>query len=277
MSEVAEQLSARQEAFCAAYVRLGSAAAAARRAGYSDGAAKSQGWRLLQDPKVRARLDELRRTEGGPTGGGVDLAGLMAKLEAVYDDARRHREYNSAVRAVEAQARLLERFGAAAATPETEPAVPDAADAPDGGAPAGESAPEREPPPGDGPPHDLPPDDGTADGGPPPGDGDPADPAEPGMAPESSAIGDPPMGAGPIRDPGVRFAATAPGARPARGIVDPGQRERGLGWLAACIRVDLGQHRLARKLRHLRADMLAQVVEKYERRFGLPVPSVAGC
>lgn len=249
MSEVAEQLSARQEAFCVAYIRVGSAAAAARRAGYSAGAAKSQGWRLLQEPRVRARLDELRRGSGGPAAGGADLAGLMAKLEAVYEDARHTRDYSAAVRAVEAQARLIERFGAVAA--------PDA----DEQADAGEA---------DGPPD--PPDAGLPD----------AEAGEvpvetEGDAPES-VIGDPPTSAGPIRDPSMRFVAAAPddAARTAEDV-DGGQRPRGLGYVAACIRVDLGQRACWAKVRTIAADMFEHLVEKWEKRLGMPVPSVAGC
>ena len=124
-----DALSPRQEAFCVAYLRLGSAAAAARRAGYSPAAAKSQGWRLLREPRIRARVDALRRQAGTPVGananGAVDLAALMAKLESVYDDARERRDFTAAVRAVEAQARLLERFGTLAAGSETPPEAPD--------------------------------------------------------------------------------------------------------------------------------------------------------
>jgi len=261
MSEVAEQLSARQEAFCTAYIRLGSAAAAARRAGYSPGAAKSQGWRLLQEPRVRARLDELRRGAGGPGAGGADLAGLMAKLEAVYDDARHTRDYSAAVRAVEAQARLIERFGAVT--------LPDADT--DGGATggadtAGYLAPEL-------------PDAPEADA--PEADASEADAGAADDAASESAIGDPPTGAGPIREPGARFArldtppATPRAAPP--GNVDAGRRWRGVGYVAACIRVDLGQRACWAKARTIAADMFEHLVEKWEKRHGLPVPSVAGC
>ncbi len=248
MSEVAEQLSARQEAFCVAYIRLGSAAAAARRAGYSASAAKSQGWRLLQEPRVRARLDELRRGSGGPSAGGADLAGLMAKLEAVYEDARHTRDYGAAVRAVEAQARLIERFGAVAA--------PDADDEPSAGEPAG-------------PPD--PPDAG-------PSEADAGEPPVESAGDAHTAIGDPPVGGGPIRDPGTRFAHRA--ADPARltsTVGDPGPRVRGLGYVAACIRVDLGQCACWAKARTIAADMFEDLVEKWEKRLRLPVPSVAGC
>lgn len=270
MSEVAEQLSARQEAFCTAYIRLGSAAAAARRAGYSPGAAKSQGWRLLQEPRVRARLDELRRGAGGPGAGGADLAGLMAKLEAVYDDARHTRDYSAAVRAVEAQARLIERFGAVT--------VPDA-DTDGGATGSADTAAYLAPELPDAPETDAP----AAEA--PEADADAADDEA-----SESAIGDPPTGAGPIRDPGARFApldapqatprAARPGTRvaaPAPGGVDAGRRWRGVGYVAACIRVDLGQRACWAKARTIAADMFEHLVEKWEKRHGLPVPSVAGC
>jgi len=53
-------LNARQEAFCQFYVRGATAARAARLAGYGEAGAKNQGYRLLQDDRVRDRLDRLR-------------------------------------------------------------------------------------------------------------------------------------------------------------------------------------------------------------------------
>lgn len=48
------------EAFALAYIAcFGNAAEAARRAGYSDDNARQQGWRLLERPDVRGRIDEL--------------------------------------------------------------------------------------------------------------------------------------------------------------------------------------------------------------------------
>lgn len=52
-------LTAKQEKFCAEYIIDKNATAAAARAGYSKKTADKQGWELLQNPKVKARIEEL--------------------------------------------------------------------------------------------------------------------------------------------------------------------------------------------------------------------------
>ncbi len=94
----------RREAFCQVYVVDPNAAAAAVEAGYAPGSARQEGYRLLNDPVVAARISQLRSDMANRHGRAVD--DHIAKLETVYRKAMTEHHFHAAVRAVEAQARL---------------------------------------------------------------------------------------------------------------------------------------------------------------------------
>jgi len=103
-------LTARQAAFCEAFVLGGSAAAAARAAGYSATGARTQAWRLLQQPAVRRRLQELRYSaQASET---AFAARLMARAERLWDAAQADDNHGLALRALQMQFRIAGRYGA---------------------------------------------------------------------------------------------------------------------------------------------------------------------
>ena len=97
-------LTRRQERFCQAYVVYGSAAKAARAAGYSERSARQQAWRLLHTGRVRARLARLHADLGRDFKDSLNV--YIGKLELVYRQAVEDRRSLAAVRAVMAQAHL---------------------------------------------------------------------------------------------------------------------------------------------------------------------------
>ena len=102
-------LRSRHEAFCQYFVLYGSAANAAREAGYAPQWCKNQGYRLMRQPRIRARVADIRR--GLATDYARDPGVLMGKLEALYQRANEDHHFHAAVRAVEAQARIAARTG----------------------------------------------------------------------------------------------------------------------------------------------------------------------
>lgn len=106
-------LTARQQAFCRAMLRAATAAEAARIAGYAPENARNQASRLLRDPRITQRIARLRRAlRPRPL---PFLAPLMGQLDEIYERALASGEFAAAIRAVEAQAQLLSRFGPEAA------------------------------------------------------------------------------------------------------------------------------------------------------------------
>ncbi|MEQ8665829.1 MAG: hypothetical protein RIC16_08890 [Rhodospirillales bacterium] len=95
------------EAFARLYAYGHSAADAARYAGYAWHRAAQSGWRLLQDERIRARVDQLTRHLYGSEA--WDAAAFVTRLEAVYREAMHRGQYAAAVRAVEAAARIESR------------------------------------------------------------------------------------------------------------------------------------------------------------------------
>ncbi len=110
----------RREAFCQHYVVDPNGTVAAVEAGYAPGSARQEGYRLLNDPAVAARISELRADMASRHGRAVD--DHIAKLETVYRKAMTEHHFHAAVRAVEAQARLARL----AAARRTNDAAPDA-------------------------------------------------------------------------------------------------------------------------------------------------------
>jgi len=97
-------LSGRQENFCQAYILAGNAAKAAINAGYAEHSARQQASRLLTKANILERIAALRADLG--LRNRIDRDTVMAKLEAAYRGAMTAHTYLTAVRAVEAQARL---------------------------------------------------------------------------------------------------------------------------------------------------------------------------
>ena len=106
-------LTPRQQAFCRAMLGAGTAAEAARIAGYAPEHARQQASRLLRDPRVTARIAVLRRSHRPRAV--PFLEPLLAQLQRVYARALAHGDFRAAIKAVEAQAHMLGRFGVEAA------------------------------------------------------------------------------------------------------------------------------------------------------------------
>jgi len=105
-----DMLTARQEAFCRALVSgAGSAAEAARQAGYSANTARAQASRLLDQPNVLMRLDDLRR-DAEKARASV-CARLWQRTERLADHAEREGKTGLAMRAVDVQIRLVRAMG----------------------------------------------------------------------------------------------------------------------------------------------------------------------
>jgi DNA-binding CsgD family transcriptional regulator len=97
-------LTPRQEAFCRHLAQGASAAQAARLAGYAESNARGQGHRMLMNADIRRRAEFLSSAERERRQ--AELAGLQAKIDAVYTDAHNCGSYSAALRCIEVEARL---------------------------------------------------------------------------------------------------------------------------------------------------------------------------
>ncbi|MFQ5717453.1 MAG: terminase small subunit, partial [Nitrospinales bacterium] len=97
-------LNPRQERFCHAFVEYACASVAACEAGYNRGTSRQQGWRLMQDPRIRDRIAAIQA--GLARDHALTRDVLMGKLEVVYRRAMRDHHFYAAARAVELQGRL---------------------------------------------------------------------------------------------------------------------------------------------------------------------------
>ena len=97
-------MSPRHEAFCQHFVLLGNAADAAAQAGYASEWARNQGYRLMRQPRIQARVAEIR--SGLARAYCLDFQVLLGKLEAVYQRAVGNLDFHAAARCVEIQARI---------------------------------------------------------------------------------------------------------------------------------------------------------------------------
>lgn len=109
-----KKLRSRHEAFCQYFVLYGSAANAAREAGYAPQSCKNQGYRLMRQPRIRARVAQIRRELARAYA--LDAEVLLGKLETLYQRANEDHHFTAAVRAVEVQARISDRVKAFAPT-----------------------------------------------------------------------------------------------------------------------------------------------------------------
>jgi hypothetical protein len=104
-----DELTPQQEAFCQAFAEGGSAAAAARAAGYAEGSARTQGWRLLQQREVRRRLNQLRDNAGAARHA---FAGRMfAQAEALRRKATHDGDLRTAMQAMNLQLKMAQDYG----------------------------------------------------------------------------------------------------------------------------------------------------------------------
>lgn len=94
-------LTPRQERFCQSFVHCLNAARAARDAGYAPRTANQQGYRLLKDPRVARRIQDIQWTLAEQHGRDTDT--LIGKLEMVYRRAMEDGRYHAAARAVDLQ------------------------------------------------------------------------------------------------------------------------------------------------------------------------------
>ena len=92
-------LNDKQERFCQAYILHRNATKAAATAGYSETSAHNQGHRLLQDERIKERIDELT-TEISTD---VDV---ISEIEKQYEVARNAGNGNTALKALELLARV---------------------------------------------------------------------------------------------------------------------------------------------------------------------------
>ncbi len=99
----------RQERFCQAFVYYGTAAAAARAAGYAPASARKQGWRLMRAARIRARIREIQIVLADHQDRTPEA--VMGKLEIVYRRALENHQFYAAGRAAELQAKLAARIG----------------------------------------------------------------------------------------------------------------------------------------------------------------------
>lgn len=94
-------LTTKQEAFCLAYIESGSASDAYRKAGYSPKMSDKTVWeescRLLKNPKVAARVQELRQPAAEAAG--ITLESHLADLERLRDLAKERHQYSAAIAA----------------------------------------------------------------------------------------------------------------------------------------------------------------------------------
>ena len=104
MAAPEKSLRHRHEAFCQHFVLLGNATDAAARAGYASEWARNQGYRLMRQPRIQARVAEIR--SGLARAYCLDAGVLLGKLEAVYQRAIGNLDFHAAARCVEIQARI---------------------------------------------------------------------------------------------------------------------------------------------------------------------------
>lgn len=93
------ELKERQEKFCQAYLINKNATKSAIAAGYSEKSAHNQGYRLLQEPAIQRRLEELEEEYSTD----VDV---VAELEKQYEQAKANGNGQTALKALELLSRV---------------------------------------------------------------------------------------------------------------------------------------------------------------------------
>jgi|DEB0MinimDraft_6_1074348.scaffolds.fasta_scaffold96909_2 hypothetical protein len=92
-------LNERKEKFCQNYILHQNASRAAKDAGYSEASAHNQGYRLLQDPRILERIEELK---AGIT---TDID-VIDEIEKQYEVARNAGNGTTALKALELLSRV---------------------------------------------------------------------------------------------------------------------------------------------------------------------------
>lgn len=93
------QIKERQEKFCQAYLINKNATQSAISAGYSEKSAHNQGYRLLQEPAIQRRLEELEEEYSTD----VDV---VSELEKQYEQAKANGNGQTALKALELLSRV---------------------------------------------------------------------------------------------------------------------------------------------------------------------------
>lgn len=100
----------RQEKFARHYVVTRNATESARAAGYAEGTAQAQGYRLVNSPDVAARISELEKN-------GISDIDVMAEIEKQYEYAKNNNHTQSALKALELLSKV--KGGIAVENPKT--------------------------------------------------------------------------------------------------------------------------------------------------------------
>jgi hypothetical protein len=99
MQQANKELNIKQEKFCQAYAVYRNATESAKKAGYSAQSAHATGYRLLQLPEIKERIEEIEK--GLETN--IDV---VAEIENQYTYAKNNGHTNSAIKALEVLSRV---------------------------------------------------------------------------------------------------------------------------------------------------------------------------
>lgn len=100
----------RQEKFARHYVVTRNATESAKAAGYAEGTAQAQGYRLVNSPDVAARIAELEKN-------GISDIDVLAEIEKQYEYAKNNNHTQSALKALELLSKV--KGGIAVENPKT--------------------------------------------------------------------------------------------------------------------------------------------------------------
>ncbi len=108
-----KELTAKEEAFCVAYVLVGAetfgnGAKSAEEAGYAENSARTQAWRLLKKEHIKERIRELY--EKILEDNMVTPASVLVNLDHDRKMARKQNQYSVAVRCDELEGKYLALF-----------------------------------------------------------------------------------------------------------------------------------------------------------------------
>ena len=99
MQQANKELNIKQEKFCQAYAVYRNATESAKKAGYSAQSAHATGYRLLQLPEIKERIEEIEKELET----NIDV---VAEIENQYTYAKNNGHTNSAIKALEVLSRV---------------------------------------------------------------------------------------------------------------------------------------------------------------------------
>lgn len=102
------RISPKQETFCQEYIKDLNGSAAAIRAGYSRRGARRSASRMLTQPHIRARVEELKAQRAEATK--MDAEYVLRELAANVIDARKDGDWNASNRALELIGKHISMF-----------------------------------------------------------------------------------------------------------------------------------------------------------------------